>query len=268
MEEKKINLVGYSSFNKAYIDNIKYNVVNETYFKDGYDFFFVAYLRPIIDRTFFTFIGIVAAFIVWFVVQLVTLILPLQEDIYITIKERDMTIYNTYITDLSKENEGVTTDEHLLRYLLTNYVEERESHNYKTSNINAFNLKMNRIQNSSFSNVNNEFRQFMSKENINGPFYYFGKEVESKVTINNFKFVRIKRNKFVDKVKDFIAGNSIPIGANVYYTLIIQIGDSQTIVENRRTYMEFKYTAVGKTIKGEYTAPKILVTKYINYKLK
>ncbi|GMO60107.1 MAG: hypothetical protein Ta2D_05680 [Rickettsiales bacterium] len=262
-----VKMRGYENFNEIYAENIKYSVGNDSFFKDGWDYFFVGYIRPIIDRTFFIFIGLIGAFISYYVINLVFLILPIREDVFITIREKDIANYNINIKDLTKNKEAITTDEHILKYLLESYVKEREQHNYMSGNISDLNKKLTRVHNNSAPNVDQEFKVFMSRENINGPFQYFGKNIESKINITNFKFKRIVKPKLVDRIKSYFTENLSPVSANVYYTLTIQT-ESQKVQEKRRAYIEFKYQAIDKNKKGEYTAPKIVVSKYQNFKLK
>lgn len=258
----------YDNFDEIYKKSIKTSVENGSYFRDAFSWFSVAYLRTIVDRSFFIFMSIMGVMIIYFVIIIINMILPLKEDIYITIKENDLTKYKTNIYDISENKDAETTDEHILRYLITNYVKNRESHNYKQANINDINNKLNVIQNTSSSDVFSEFKYFMSSENSNGPYYYFGKNIETSVTVDSFDFVRIQRKKILDKVIDYFNIKLLPIKADVYYTLTIQVGDNISY-EKRRASVSFKFT--GPELNKEtnkYSPIKFLITEYKNYNVR
>lgn len=258
----------YKNFDKNYRDSIKYSVNDGSYFKDAFSWYRTVFLRSIVDRTFFVFLSIMGIIIIYNVINLIFMILPIKQDIYITIKENDLTRFQTKIYDLSKNKDTESTDEDILRYLLIAYVKERESHNYKTANINDMNKKLEKVRNLSSSDVFNEFSSFMGRENINGPFYYFGRDAESSIEINSFKFIRIHRAKFIDKLKDYFDIGLMPIKAEVYYTLKTQIADKNTL-QKRKAIIEFKYSGVELDKKTKkYKTVKLLVTSYKNYELK
>ncbi len=255
----------YNNFDDTYRDSIKYCVNNGTYFRDAFNWYCNLYLRAIVDRTFFIFMSIMGVIIIYNVIGLISLIMPLKEDIYITIKEKDLTKYQTNIYDISKSKEANSTDESILRYLIINYVKERESHNYKTANINDINIKLERIKNTSSADVFNDFKYFMSADYPDGPYYYFGKNIETSVSITSFNFIRIKRTRFVDKIKDYFNVSLIPITAEVYYTLNMQIGDNMTY-QKRKAVLSFKFVGVEHNEKtGEYSPTMFAVINYRSY---
>ena len=257
----------YNNFDEEYKESINYDVKNGSYFKEAFKWYCDTFLRTITDRTFYVFMSIMGILITYNVIQIIFMILPLKEDIFITIKEKDLTKYFTRIYDLSKNEEALTTDEDILRYLIINYVVERESHNYKTGNINDVNTKLEKIRNNSSGDVYNEFNMFMSSGNINGPFYYFGKNVETTVQINSFNFIRIHRTRFIDKIKDYFNLQLLPVQAEVYYTLRTQIGNNITS-ERRKAVVSFKFRGTEyNEEKQEYSPVVFQVTGYKNYKL-
>jgi type IV secretory pathway component VirB8 len=262
-----INLLGYESFDNIYKESIKYNVENGVYFADGFDYFLVAYLRPIVDRTFYIFVCIISIFIIYNTISLISFVLPIKEDVNVVINERDMSRYHLTITDLSKNKDTLTIDEDILRFLLMNYVKLRETHNYKSADVTEFNNRFISIQNNSSPDVSNDFRLFMSKENTTGPYYYFGKDIESSIKITSFSFDRIKRVKLSDKIRDYFNTKLLPIRANVYYTLTIK-NDSKIYNESRKAVLEFEFIGIEKNKEGKMTAPKFSVTSYKNYRIK
>lgn len=255
----------YSSFDEKYRESIKFSLNDGSYFKDAFSWYSSAFLNNISDRTFYVFLSIMGILIIFYVMRIFLLILPLKEDIFISIKEKDLTQYQTSIIDLTLNSDLESTDEEILKYLLTNYVKERETHNYKTANINDMNLKLTRIKNTSSGDVFSAFRNFMGSGNRNGPYYFFGKNIETYVDITGFKFIRIVRTKLKDKIIDFFNIKLLPIKAEVYYTLTTDIAGNIKS-QKRKAVMTFKYGGVEFDKKtNKYTPAKVIVTSYQNY---
>ena len=259
----------YDNFDEKYRLSIKADIESGNYFKDAYNWYCISFLKSITDKTFFIFMSIMGVLIIVFVLQMLSYVFPLKEDIYITIKENDLTKYRTDIVDLAKYKEATSTDEQILEYLLKNYVKERESHNYKAGDINVINNKLRVIKNNSTDDVYNEFRTFMSSANKNGPYYFFGKSIETKININRFKFIRVIKKGFVNKVKDFFTIKALlPIKAEVFYTLITDNGE-KVINEKRKAVITFKFYGVEyDRQKNVYSNVKFIVTSYKNYIVK
>lgn len=254
----------YDNFDENYKESIKYSVEKGKYFKEAFDWYSNTYLRPIVDRTFFVFMSIMGIVIIYYVISLVFMILPLKEDIYITIKEKDLTKYETSIIDLSKNSISSSSDEQILQYLITNYVIERETHNYKSANIFNVNEKLAKIKNTSSKDVYNNFKYFMSSEYKDGPYYYFGKDIETEVQINSFKFVRIKRDNLISKLIDYFNVNLMPIKAEVEYTLTTKIGDNIT-KQKRKAVLSFKFVGIDyNEASKKYSNVSFIVTSYKN----
>lgn len=258
----------YKNFDEKYKESVKFSIDSGNYFKDAFSWYNTVYIKPIVDRTSLIFAFILSIFIIYNVIRLIFSLLPLKEDVYIIIKEKDVSKYQTIVHDLSKNMDAKTTDEDILRYLLLNYLEERESHNYKSANVSDVNKKLNIIENNSSSDVYNEFKNFMSKNNINGPFYFFGKNVETAVVINSFNFIRVERNNFFDKVKDYFNIKLLPIKAEIFYTLNTKIG-SKITSQKKKAVISFDFSGVEFDKKtGNYLPIKFIVTSYKNYNLK
>ena len=258
-----------SNFDENYAKNIKIDVENGNYFKDSYDYFCISYLKPITDRTFYIFVSVIGICIIYFVLLIIINSFSIKEEMYITIKENDLTKYQTDIVDLTKYKESQSTDEEILQYLITNYVKERETHNYKSGNINDINTKLVKIRNNSSGDVFNEFKQFMSRDNANGPYYYFGKSIETKVDIKKFNYIRYVPKNFFEKIKNFFSIKMLlPIRAEVYYDLIINNGEKK-IINKRKAVITYKYSTFEyDKDKDKYSAVKFYVTSYKNYIVK
>ncbi|HSQ97137.1 MAG TPA: type IV secretion system protein [Rickettsiales bacterium] len=257
----------YNNFDSEYKDSVKYCISNGIYFKDAFEWYCNKYLRPIVDRTFFVFMSIMGVIIIYSVVTIILSILPMKEDVFIAIREKDLTKYETTIHDLSKSKQAKSTDESILEYLICNYVKERESHNYKRANINDVNLKLQKIKNNSSADVFNDFKYFMGADNENGPYYYFGKNIETTVKIDSFNFIRVQRTKIIDKIIDYFNVKLMPIKAEVFYTVIMQIGDKVSY-QKRKAILSFKFNGVEYSDETEKYSPlKFVIINYKNYSL-
>ena len=258
----------YNNFDEDYKESIRCSIDDGSYFKDAFNWYADSYLKPIVDRTFFIFMSIMGIFIVYNVVLMIFMLLPLKQDIYISIKEKDLTKYYTSIYDISKNDEGESTDEDILRYLTIYYVKERENHNYKSGDIMDLNNKLTKIGNNSSGDVFNDFKYYMSSKNENGPYYYFGKNIETTVQINSLNFTRIRRKNIFSKAIDYFNVQLLPIGADVVYTLKTQMGDDITY-QKRKAVIGFKFSGVEYDKNtGTYLPVKFTVTSYKNYELK
>ena len=258
----------YKNFNDEYKESVKFSIDSGNYFKDAFSWYNTVYIKPSVDRTSLIFTFVLSVFIIYNVVNLILSLLPLKEDIYIAIREKDLSKYQTIVKDISKTEDTKTTDEDILRYLLINYVEERESHNYKAANIKDFNKKLKIIENNSSVDVYNEFGNFMSKNNANGPFYFFGKNVETSVVIDSFEFIRVHRDSVFSKLKDYFNIKLLPIRAEIFYTLNTKIGD-KLVSQKRKAVISFDFSGVEVDKKtGNYLPIKFIVTSYKNYNLK
>ena len=253
-------------FNKEYAANIKKDVENGNYFKDSYNYYCIAYLYQITDRTFYIFMSIISLIILYFAYKIIIGMFPLKEEIYIAIKENDLTKYQTSIVDLTKFKEARSVDEMILQYLTMNYVKERETHNYRSGNINDINNKLVKIKNTSSGDVYNEFKQFMSRENTNGPYYYFGKSITTRINITDVKFIRLNENGVFNKIKNFFSFKVLlPIQTEIYYDLITDNGEKQ-IIQKRKALLTYKYTTfIYNKIKNEYSPVKFYITSYKNF---
>lgn len=258
----------YKNYDDEYKESIKFAMDSGNYFKDAFSWYNIVYIKPMVDRTMLVFAFLISIIIIYSVIRLILGLLPLKENVYIPIREKDLSKYQTLIYDLSKNEEAITTNEDILRYLLINYVEERESHNYKTANVNDMNHKLLVIENNSSGDVFDEFQNFMSRNNVGGPYYFFGKDVETTVTIDSFEFIRIERSNIFSKLKDYFNVELLPVRAEITYTLNTQIGNNVT-TQKRKAVISFEFSGVDFDKKTEKYLPiKFKVTSYKNYDLK
>jgi type IV secretory pathway component VirB8 len=240
---------------------VKKSVEDGSYFKDGLEWFVSKYIEPITEKTFLIFLSIIGVVITYTIVTMITNLLPLTESVPIVLKERDSSTYLPIITKLI-EKDTKTTNEAILKYLVINYVKDRENHYYPKGNLSKYTSKFERIKNSSSNEAFVDFKKFMSKNNKQSPIHYFGKDIERKIEIQSFKFVRLEKT-FFNKAGDFFMAEKMPQEALITYKIKI-IAPLKTIEETTTKRLSFNFSGIRRSAKKEYLPLNFKVISYIN----
>ncbi len=259
-----------------YNEFVKENITNGQYFKDGRDWYFFRYVNPICDRMTLIIGMTILLFTIYSINNIINAIFPLVISQPIFVSPKDPTIYQTKIVKLKPrkgENgfdpEIQTVDESIIKYLISVYIKDRESFDFRKGETEVVNKKFNRIKtNSTFREYKN-FQLIMSKENKDSPMHNFGKNVVKKVFFESISFKRKEGKNALEKALFFIA-NSVPLEADVrFYTEVIKIDDLGQIEKKYQKYLakiKYDYTPVYKSDKQPSVAFNI--NKYTLYKVK
>lgn len=222
-QEKQQNTVNKDQSLDEYHQHIKQSVEDGSYFKDALNWYFFRYVTPICDRTILIFGAIVAAVVLFFLVQMIRSAFPLVEEKPIFIKSFDQSrVFPNLVKLKFKEGEEgydqniATIDEAVLKYLLQVYVDERESYDFSKAEVKAVNRKFNHIKNNSSAAEYKSFQLIMSRDNPDSPINNFGKNVNRKVTIESVKLIKKEKHGFAQKARDFLL-NEIPQNAEVRF---------------------------------------------------
>lgn len=251
--------------NEEYKTFVKESVDDGSYFKDAFDWYAISYILPIAERSFFMFLSILSALIVYVLISIFSSVLPLTEEVPIVIKAKDSARYKPIISSIKNKDEAETLDETVLRFLAINFVKDREEHNYKKANIKEYNKKLDRMKNNSSIEVYDDFKKFMSKSNPDSPIHFFGKNVERKIIVDSFTFEKVKKTGVMDRLRGFLVLEATPSKAYVNYTLQTILPD-KTVNEKRKARMGFKFSGVEFDEKNnKYLPLKFTVTEYKNY---
>lgn len=254
-----------------YHEFIKSAVADRSYFKDGLDWYMLNYVNPVVDRTIMVVVSVFASVALYFLVQIISSAFPLVEEVPVVIRDYDASIYRPKIYDLYERygHENVqNVDEAVSRYLLTNYVVERESFDFRDSNVGRVNAKFSKIKNnSSFAEYKN-FQIFMSRDNANSPINSFGRNIYQTVKVTGVEFLR-NENTGYERFKAMFRTN-IPKKANIKFsTFLHKMNSDGKMVSKRQDYLvkvDFSFAGLDRNAKKGVL--NFVVNEYKLFKVK
>ncbi|MBP7710624.1 MAG: hypothetical protein KA100_06115 [Rickettsiales bacterium] len=257
-----------------YLEFVKTSAQSGTYFKDALDWYFFRYVTPICDRTLLIFGSIVASVVLFFLVKMISLAYPLVEKVPVFITAKDQSVYFPNIVALKpqkgKENydqEVKTVDEAVAKYMLSVYVEERESYDFSKAEASEVNQKFNRIKNLSASDEYRNFQLIMSPENPTSPIKDFGQPVVKFAKVESVKFIRKEVQGFGNQAREFLSAK-IPTEAEVRFSTNLKtITETGTNEEKERYLAKINFALEGIN-KDEKGAIKFTVNSYKLFKIK
>ena len=230
---------------KEYLKFIHDSVKDGSYFKDALNWYSFRYITPICDRTILIFGALIAVVVLYCLEELVasSYNLVLEKPIYIASK--DTSKYFPNLVDL-KPREGEekydhnikNIDEAIAKYLLKNYVKERESFDYSKGKAEIVTRKFDHIKNTSSESELREFKLLMSRDNPDSPITKFGKNFTKDVKFESLKFVRKEKVGFKEKAIDYLV-EEIPTQAEVRFVATT----THTISENNVKKESVRYIA-------------------------
>lgn len=214
-----------------YLDFIGQEVENEKFFKDAVDWYTFKYVSPICDRTILIFGGILSILIFYFVFELIKNLFPLVIKDPIIIKAKDQSKYTPNLISLKPKNgkenfdpEIRNVDEAIAKYLIKIYVKDREEFDFSKASIEEVNIKFNRIKNNSSIQEFKNFQNFYSEENPLSPIQYFGKNINKKIEITDFKFIRKIPKNYQEKMLEYFS-MTLPKEAEIRFSAYLEIQD-------------------------------------------
>ncbi|NBX53141.1 MAG: hypothetical protein EBT63_05790 [Proteobacteria bacterium] len=279
-----------TSYNSEYIEDkeeqIEYcNLVKESvdsgkYFKDALDWYHLRYITPICDRAYLILTILLLFFMIYVVKTMSDSIFPLvvQQPIFTSAKNAyaDKDRFSPRIVKL-KPRQGEAGfdprienfDDSVIKYLLINYVQDREQFDFRKAKIEDVNKKFNRIKNNSNFREYKNFQIFMSKENPSSPIRFFGKNSKRDIKVTSLKFYRRQPKNFAEKIIFFIA-NTIPTEADVSFaattTTVDEIGNIKKVNEEFLVKIKYDYQPIFKNdTKSNIT---FNVNQYVLYRVK
>jgi type IV secretory pathway component VirB8 len=240
-----------------YFAFVKEEVNEGRFFKDAIDWYLFRYVSPICDRTILIIGGILSIIICYVIFGIIEISFPLVVRDPIIIKAKDQSKYLPNLIQL-KPKSGKPNydpnlrniDEAIVKYLISIYINDRESYNFSKASIEDVNTKINRIKNISSVVEFKNFQNFFSEENPLSPIQNFGKNIKKNIEIIDFKFIRKKEdnNNFL-KLKNFF-NIELPTEAQVKFDAIItandEYGDVKTKTEKYLVKVKFNFLPVHK----------------------
>ncbi len=276
--EQKLEEITKESQEEAdeYFEFIKSSVANGSYFKDAVNWYFFRYVTPICDRTMLIFGAMLAAVVLYFLIQMVQSAFPLVEEVPVFIKAQDQSVSFPNLVALKprKGDAGYdpsvkTVDEAVAKYLIATYVEDREGFDFSKAEISDVNNKFNRVRNTSSAAEYRVFQLIMSKDNPDSPINHFGQSVSKRVEIESVKLVQKESQSIAIKAREYLT-NKIPTEAEVrFYTVTrVKSVESSTPTETRERFIVKVSFIFGGVNKEGHGMLNFNVNGYKLYKVK
>lgn len=262
---------------QEYFEFIRNSTRDGSYFKDALDWYLFRYVSPICDRTLLLFGSMVAAVVLYFLIQLVEGAFPLVVEEPIFIRSVDQTEYFPNLIEIKpkKGEDGFdpeikTVDEAYAKFLLSHYVKDREGYDFSKAEVDEVNKKFNHMRNLSSASEYRNFQAVMSKDNPNSPIRNFGLNVVKTVEIDSVKFTREQAKDFASKARLYLS-NNIPTEAEVRFTATTKTIDESSQNTNTRkdrfvAKINFTFDGVNKDAKSGPI--NFAVNSYRLYKVK
>jgi len=235
-------------------------VQDGSYFEDSLDWYFFRYIKPICDRTYLLLTGIFCVIILYSLTEMYSQAMPLKVEPPIFMASDDNPELFPRITQLRKINDqdviekNVSTDEVLVRFLLQNYVETRESYDYSAANIGDVNLKLSQIRHTSSADEYRSFQTTMSKDNPNSPVLNFGRNVMQVAKVQWVRLIRQEPHDFSEKAREMLI-TKLPNEAEVKFVISTIVKEGSDLItqknEVRIAKIVFDYTPINRDQKGE-----------------
>ncbi len=160
-------------------DAIREAVADGSYFNRTRRWFDEIYHRPIGERSYFILITFLSAVTIFFSTITYFSMQPLSRTVPYTIYSKDLAEELPVIAPLRKvPAEDINIS--LARFLLSNYVKERESYRYGTVKPE---WQFNRVRSTSGEQEFKRYQQFMNPENPASPFTKYGRDAVREVNI-------------------------------------------------------------------------------------
>jgi len=258
------------AFNE-YFTFIKNSVNSGEYFRDSLDWYMLKYINPICDRVLMIFFAIIASVSLYFLIQIISSAFPLVEKIPVVIRDHDQSLYRPLIYSIKEKSDAgaINADEAVARYLIKNYIIERESFDFRKSEVGSINEKFIKIKNnSSFAEYKN-YQLFMSKDNSSSPINFFGKNIFQETRIDSFSFIRSQYQNSYDRLKNFFS-IKIPNEAEVKFTTITYKRDAEdNLISEKNHYLaKIRFNFAGIDKKAEPGVINFVVNEYKLFKVK
>ncbi len=260
---------------KEYFEFIKDSVADKSYFKDGLNWYFFRYLKPVCDRTILIFGSIISVVVLYFLIEMIQNSFPLVEEKPIIVTAIDETRFYPKLISLKKRDNSYNVDyknvdQVLAKYLIEYYVKERESFDFSDGELNKVNRKYDRVKNMSSLDEYRIFQKIMSKDNPSSPINFFGQDVTRSVEIDSFNYIfEDETNQGIAiRAKNFLI-SKVPQSAQVYFTATTKtkISEVNSEIESERfmVKIDFYFDGVNSENEGEID---FAIKSYELYKIK
>jgi type IV secretory pathway component VirB8 len=181
---------------------------------------------------------------------------------------KDTTLYYPSIKNLRKpyDTEVISINEMVSRYLIENYVSERESYDFRSGDISDINNKLEFIRNNSSSKEYRNFKKYFDRSNPKSPLKFFGKDSYSQVDIISVAFLKEKNQTLVKMAQDFLYLN-LAKDAIINYKIRRYIGDKMQHF-NKKVKISFSFSGINDKSQNLRKKLDFTVNNFVNLKTK
>lgn len=253
---------------KLYNDYVTTMVEKKMFFKDSINYYLLSYISPKCHRLFLIIILCIITFIIHILSSEIVKLLPIKQPLPIMITSKDTTLYYPSIKNLRKpyDTEVISINEMVSRYLIENYVRERESYDFRSGDINDINNKLEFIRNNSSSKEYRDFKKYFDRFNPKSPLKFFGKNSYSEVDIISVSFLKEENQTLVKMAQDFLYLN-LAKDAIVNYKIKRYIGDKVQYF-NKKVKISFSFSGINDKSQNLRKKLDFTVNNFVNLKNK
>lgn len=261
---------------EQYNDFIKQSVGSGQFFKDSLDWYLFKYVTPICDRAFLIVCIIILSSTLYIIKEINDAVFPLTsaQPIYIPARNNDNFLprivkLKPKPTETNYDPEIKTFDDSILKYLLINYVKDREEFDFSKGKIEDVNRKFNHIKATSKLREYKNFQSIMSRDNKNSPMQYFGKEARRTVKIKSIKFYRQQPQNLAQNILFFII-SPIPTEVDVEFDANFSIIDDEGNLKNTNEQLlaKIRYEYQPVLLNNKQSSISFNVSQYALYRVK
>jgi type IV secretory pathway component VirB8 len=213
--------------NKSIADSVR----SGQYFIDSRRWYFVKYVYPFVERSFFALIAAVTA-------------LSFLALLFFTTNTTSLVLQSTYVIPLTntikKEavfkalDTKVRPNISLSKYMVSYFVNQRELYNF-----DKIDEQLKKVSQIATQDVYNQFRNYISINNVNSPQFVYQKDHLRNIEVTNVEFITDYHAKvyFTAIVTSMITGKSDQ--SNWVAELKFAISDLQYLLDKRSKILDF-----------------------------
>lgn len=262
---------------------IKQKFEDGSYFIEARNWYFIQYVSPIVERAMLFITTILSFVILYFLYQVMQMAFPLVEKKPIFVRSLDQSKYHVYLENLKphkrsaidkdKIDPQVTNNsEAIIKKLVAQYVIERESFDYRDSDIQKVKTKFNKIRNTSSVAEYEKFQTTMDSENPESPIARLGADYRRKAIISNVFLQKQQLGSLEKLVKQANITDAI-----VSFSTVTKTSDDEgyrEIIEDYRVNVKFtfggikEYNKSRKSSNQESLELKFIVEDYQLFRIK
>jgi type IV secretory pathway component VirB8 len=231
---------------------VKQKVADGSYFVEARNWYFIQYVSPIVERAMLFIAAIISFMILYYLYEVMQMAFPLVEKKPIFVRSLDQSQYHIYLENLKPHKRSAidrdkidpritNNNEAIVKKLVSQYVVERESFDYRDSNIQKVKTKFNKIRNTSSVAEYEKFQAIMDGKNPDSPIGRFGADYRRKVIVSNVTLQKQRLGNLEKLVKQANITDAI-----VSFSTVTKTSDDDGYYEIKEDYrVNVKFTFGG-----------------------